>query len=1221
MAVHMSVRLAWHNEGWNGHICQKPCENVYCVGQYSYPGQLVGETRDLDFEMEHAGEACADLPCKVACGLSVNAFGKDSIKVKVDPPEWWNGEGDAVVLTLPPSTACTWCYEAMYKDEVLAGPNSTQTYDYDMRRKNAEEYFAQFEPEKSFVFYYAGYSNPFSENEENNYVIAGISRIKQLGDFAFYNNTSETIKEKYAGGFVWQKPVTSNYPDEGFCIPFWKYKDNEEILNRLVIKPQNRSPFKYGSREVTNDDAIEIVNQLLVVVDTLIEIGDTTENWKIRKSWLNSVLNELWTARGPYPGFPSVLETVGLHDYISDYLSLTNDKDMIAFQSDIRELLERKRDDVNGISLPQSDLKKIRRDYELMEDEEKKLLFDVLLRFDLTPIQMDKILVGNREEKVSIKASLDEMILNPYIIAEQYVGIDADDTIPLYKIDNGVITSPEYGVEDLLDVASTERFRAFCVDELTKISEHSFAKAQYILDAINARLDRMPEWKRHTYKIKNFDVEKDILDKALYQRNGKDNELYLYLLDVYEDERAIEKAFRNLADRPDIAIKRAITKERFIEDLRVEDSELVIKAADEYDAILEKQAEICMQIFTKPLCVLSGAAGTGKTTVIRAILDNIRRVHGDGTGFLLLAPTGKASERIKTQTGEKASTIHSFLAKNEWLNENLTLKRKGGKNCQDVNTIIIDECSMIDLNLFATLLRAINWNSVQRLILIGDPNQLPPIGRGKVFADTIEWLNNEYPENVGVLTENIRQLVNVVSGNGTGILDLADIFIQEAQQCDDQEIIDKRKANKEELFEKIQIYGNGEIDKDLSVYFWKEQSELELLLKKVIVSQMEDLTGLTDDGSDSAINKLWTETIRKEDGSSNPERIQVISPYKGEFYGTGALNTLMQKTFNSYWSKKYTLDGVAYFDKVIQFRNRPSSNPAFAYSAEKRSNVKAEIFNGEIGLSVVHSLDRYAQDGKTPKYKWQSSMDRIQVIYSGKTRQGLKYNYGKNLGKDEKGKWILEQKVQDNIELAYAISVHKSQGSEFDYVYIIIPKRDSSLLSMELIYTALTRAQKKVVILLQDDIGTLTTLSHVEKSVVNHINSSVYKFEPLPDEIIHKLNWYESGKRIATLSPYFVRSKSEAIIANILADREVPFVYEEPLYAKDGTMFLPDFTVTLRGEKYYWEHVGRLDLPDYAAHWEKKKAWYEKNFDGKLIVTYESDNLSRDAKEILDKFC
>ena len=251
MAIHMSIRLAWHSDGWNGHICKKPCENVYCVGQHSYPGTLIAETRDLDFEIAHAGESCAKHPCRIACGLSANAFGKESIQVKVDPPSWWGeGDADSTILTLPPYTACTWCYEAMYKADVFSNVKG-KTYDYNKRQRNAEAYFAQFEEGKSLVFYYAGYSNPFSENEEDNYVIVGVSRIKKIDDFHYYENTTDQIKADYAGGVVWQKPITSNYPDEGLVIPYWKYMNNEEILNKLAIKPLHRSPFKYGSREVS----------------------------------------------------------------------------------------------------------------------------------------------------------------------------------------------------------------------------------------------------------------------------------------------------------------------------------------------------------------------------------------------------------------------------------------------------------------------------------------------------------------------------------------------------------------------------------------------------------------------------------------------------------------------------------------------------------------------------------------------------------------------------------------------------------------------------------------------------------------------------------------------------------------------------------------------------------------------------------------------------------
>lgn len=1210
MAIHMSIRLAWHSDGWNGHICKKPCENVYCVGQHSYPGNQIAGTRDLDFETEHAGEPCALYPCRVACGLSVNTFGKETIQVKVDPPSWWKeGEADAGILTLPPYTTGTWCYEAMYGEEALSDVRG-RTYDNDKRRRNAEAYFEQFEEGKSLVFYYAGYSNPFSEEEQDNYVIVGISRIKKIHDFHYYENATDQIKADYADGLIWQKPVTSMYPDEGLRIPYWKYMENEEALSHIVIKPLHRSPFKYGSREVSDDDAIEIIQQLIGAVDYLIKIGDDTENWELRRGWLGSVLNELWRARGPYPGFASALINIGLHELVPSYIGLSNEQEMKGFRDEVKELLAGEKDEVRGHKI--SGLRVVRREFMLREEEEQRLLLDILPRFDLTGEQMGRILGENRGA-VSIRASLSEIAKNPYIIFEQYQGMEPDDAIPFYKIDNGIIASPEYGLENIFDPGATERLRAFCVDELNRIAAHSFGKAETILKYVNGRLERMPEWKRYTFKLKNFKIEREILEKALFLK--EDKELYLYLRWVWEDEREIRHAFTMLTDRPDISFKLAISREKFKNKLRNPESKLNEAAPEQYEAILEKQADICMQIFSKPLCVLSGAAGTGKTTVIKAIVENIERVHGRAAGFLLMAPTGKAAERIKLQTGKDSSTIHSFLAGNGWLNENMTLKRTGGKQGQEVNTIILDECSMIDLNLFATLIRSINWNTVQRLILVGDPNQLPPIGRGRVFADTIDWLNREYPNNVGVLSENIRQLVNRVEKNGCGILDLAGLFIQEKQADEGgKSQAEDLKFRKEKLFEKILFQGNGDVDKDLGVYFWKEQEDLEETLYEAMVRDMESVTGLTEYGT---VNDLWIAAIRdKEDSSrSNPDAIQVISPYRGEFYGTDALNTLLQKDFNPSWSRKYTLDGISYYDKVIQFKNRPKSDMAYAYNRETKMTERHEVFNGEIGLALIHPFDY-----KDYRYKNQRTIEKLQVAFSNKSRQNLRYIYGKNLWKDSEGKYIPEQRVADNLELAYAISVHKSQGSEFDYVYLVIPGRDSHLLSMELLYTAITRARRKVTVFLQEDMSTLSSLGHMEKSAVRRINSSVFNFRPLPEELLYSRNWHADEKRLATLSEYFVRSKSEVIIANMLSQENVPFVYEEPLYAPDGTMYLPDFTVKFRGETYYWEHVGMLHRYDYRVHWEEKKKWYEKHFPGRLLITFESENLSREAMKIIEEY-
>lgn len=1212
MVKHLSIRLAWHENGWNGHICEHPCGNSYCIGQHSYPGSAVAENRDVEFEKVHPGEPISKYPCKVACSLSANAFGAETIQTLVKKPSWWKPtDAEDLLLEIPPYTACTWPYDAAYNQDVYQNANP-ERFDNDKRFENARNYFKNFECGKSLAFYYAGYSNPFSEEDSDNFVIVGISRIKQIHDFLFYNNATEDIRKRYANGLVWQKPITSCYPDEGFCIPYWKYADDEDILNRLVVKPANREPFKYASREVPADDAIDVVNQLIGVVDTLIELDDKTEDWHVRRSWLTAVLNELWTARGPYPGLPSVLEFLNLSKLESSYLNLSDMEKMKKFYMEFVEFMNSNRDDVLGITIENA--KETRRFFALLGDDDEdddfaqKLLLEILPRFDLTKDQIENIM--KNRSKYSVSSSYENMFKNPYEIFEQYKSADIGDEISFYKIDNGVLAAPQYGIGNLMDVAATERLRALCVDELNRIPAHSFGKAKTILEVINTRLDRMPEWKRAAYKLRYFSIDKDVWEKAIHQRKDDESgDLYLYLKNVYEDERTVEEVLRTLAERDDISLTMTITRAKFKEKLKRSDSDIEENAAEEYEKILDSQADVCMQIFAKPICVLSGAAGTGKTTVIQALLENISRVHGRGTSFLLMAPTGKAAERIKNQTGKPSMTIHSFLAKNGWINDNYTFKKTGGIKAADVNTLIIDECSMIDLNLFATLVRSINWNSVQRLILVGDPNQLPAIGRGRVFADIIDCLKKEYPNNVGVLKENVRQLVNRIKGYGNGILDLANIFIQERQknmENTDESVL--LKAEKEKIFKKILENGNGDVDKDLGVYFWKSQEDLELTLKEIIIQDMKKISGSEADGSPRSLNMLWQETLKDESSYYQPEKIQLISPYRGEFYGTGSMNLLMQSTFNKENADALKLDGISMYDKVIQKINRPKSNKASAYSFAERANVDAEIYNGEIGLSRPYKFDTNWKYNR-PK--------RFQVKFSNESRNDFLYNYGIINLRDVDGNWIPKQDIEENLELAYAISVHKSQGSEFDYVYIVIPKRDSHLLSMELLYTALTRAQKKVTLFLQEDISTLTSLSSIEKSAVRKINSSVFDFKPLPEELLYTKNWYKENKKLATLSEYFVRSKSEVIIANLLTQREIPFEYETPLYAPDGSFYLPDFTVKFKGETYYWEHWGRMDLPNYRAHTEEKQKWYAKHFPGKLIETYEDDKLTTIVEKII----
>lgn len=209
--------------------------------------------------------------------------------------------------------------------------------------------------------------------------------------------------------------------------------------------------------------------------------------------------------------------------------------------------------------------------------------------------------------------------------------------------------------------------------------------------------------------------------------------------------------------------------------------------------------------------------------------------------------------------------------------------------------------------------------------------------------------------------------------------------------------------------------------------------------------------------------------------------------------------------------------------------------------------------------------------------------------------------------------------MEDNLELAYAISIHKAQGSEFSNTFVIIPSGTVRPVSTELVYTAITRASKHCTLLIQRDINSLLDARRRENAQTPQINSYLFELHIAKEAFANRRGWYEAGKIHEALSGDMLRSKSEVIIANMLHEREIPFQYEQPLFAGDGTIRLPDFTISWAGKTYYWEHLGRLDLTDYAADWKVKQAWYERWFPGQLVTTEEGAKLSAAAAELITR--
>jgi ATP-dependent exoDNAse (exonuclease V) alpha subunit len=1198
--------MAWHMNGWDGHICSEPGSNRYCIGPHSYPGDKIHDNRDLTWELSVAGKSCAGLEGIPPCIYSINAFGKETLTAYDDPPDFFHS-GTRTKWTLPPATVCVWPYEAMYDEE---GAKTDGRVDNHKRLELAKQFFAEIEKDKSLVFHYSNYSNPFSEEDKKRYVIVGVSRVKKLGQIEYYENTDNETKEKYAGGFVWQMNVETHYPGQGLRLPYHRYLAQPEILGKFTLVPENVRCFKYGSRHVSDDDALALIERFIDAVTSLRDLGDNSEDWSSRLTWLNSLLGELWQSRGIYPGLARVLDLVGLASAITPFRAAAAKGREREYYALVLDWLKGKAHSLDGVVIPQKEVERIRRQWKLRASEEQTILAEVLPRFDLPKDQLERILSEKRSENC-IEVALADIIDNPYTLAEQFVGDNPDDTISFSRIDHGVLPSPDLGSEALFEKDDWRRLRSACVERLRYETKHVFLTSGRLLQDVNNRMEKLPEWKRALFTDRYFEVDRDDLQKALiFRKEGERG--YVYLRRIYEAEREIEKQIRRLASSADIKFKSPVTTSFWHGLLFEADSQLAAKDRQEYEHAIAVQADVCSKIFSRPLSIVHGAAGTGKTTVIRSILKAIDKAHGTNATFLLLAPTGKAADRIREKTGKDAGTIHSFLARNGWLNDNLTVRREGGTKEDKITTFVIDEASMLDLEITAALFRAIQWNAVQRLIIVGDPNQLPPIGRAKVFADILDWLRENHPDSVGELTVNLRQMENRVTGKGTGILDVASVFARRAPGTSKDE---EESLHAEDVFKKLQdLPPDGSFDKDLRVMFWKDAPELLDKLVSQMLSDMEADTG--NKCAPGKSNQLWMAAASDGNKGHRPEYHQVLSPYLHEDFGTEAINLrIQQECHGDYLKSRGSLAGITLFDKVIQIRNRGTSDPLFAWNFNTRKCEPCNVFNGELGYVYPHLFDK--------NWKWDKfRLRRFRVAFARK--QHLAVGYGRSLGKYEKNgkeRWIPDEKIEENLELAYAISVHKAQGSEFERVYFIVPKQKATLLSPELFYTGITRAARHCTLFIQEDVAPLLRMRRPASSHLVGINSSLFDFQPVPDgfELIRREGYLEDFKIHRTLADVMVRSKSEVIIANMLFDREIPFEYERPLYAADGSFYLPDFTILWRGENYYWEHLGLLQREEYRRKWKTKRAWYEKNFPSKLLVTEESGNLSQDAKHAIEK--
>ena len=375
---------------------------------------------------------------------------------------------------------------------------------------------------------------------------------------------------------------------------------------------------------------------------------------------------------------------------------------------------------------------------------------------------------------------------------------------------------------------------------------------------------------------------------------------------------------------------------------------------------------------TNGVLLITGGPGTGKTTILQGILSLLGHMQ---LKCLLTAPTGRAAKRLSEVTGEDASTIHRLLEVGMDPATGMMVFGRDDEHPLRTDVVIVDEMSMVDVQLLHKLLRAVPQG--KRIILVGDPDQLPPVGPGFPFGD---MLRSKMLPTVR-LTQVFRQAQE-------------SLIVMNAHRINSGEMPDLRT-----------------IDKDF--FFMRRSSEDALcqLITQLCATRLPQNMGIPAD------------------------QIQVLSPTRKGAAGTANLNRLLQAALNPPApTKKERQYGEFSFregDRVMQIRN----NYDIMWRRTDGSAVGSGVFNGDVG--VITKIDPHAE--------------QLTIVFDDRE---VDYDFSQ----------------MNELEPAYAMTVHKSQGSEYRAVILTAWNGSPFLLSRSVLYTAVTRARELLIIVGKEDI-------------------------------------------------------------------------------------------------------------------------------------------------------
>ncbi|RYY50606.1 MAG: hypothetical protein EOO06_03360 [Chitinophagaceae bacterium] len=1212
---HLSARVPWHDNKWNGTFCCNVLDNSFCrilpkvdadkepaqeldgkpiseenmppcvsekgtfLSPYAYTRPLVHAWKDINpLFSEYLPASYYHKP------FSFNAVPfLWMLKSKASPPQDAINAGD-----FPHRSQKALEYELDYRpdleeqvDKKLGFEGNTWVQHPHNQQVLLDSFFSCLKPQSSLVFFYCKHT-PLSEPNER--VIVGVAKVgTPVGSILNYE-----FPEGYDGhqSHPWDRCVehtlTDNNPD-GFLLPYHAILEHVNALNEPIelreyaaIAP-DFAQFSFSSELVEHDTAID---SLFRMAESLRRAEKLLGNsYAAELAWIDNEVSKIWDMRGAFPGMGPVLSALKIAAgntiawELEKYLRTTDGE---LFRTNPWELFQ------SWMNAPSTCPDKrtealfsptVQRIWRAQPTKKKKLL-QLFSRIQMNNDQAAFLVESHKDWF----GDSDALLTNPYLIYDAtsyhlkgfFHFLQIDKAIaPPEKVAQAFPLDTESRLTDQLD---DRRVRSCTIAILEEASSegHSLLPLEDVLERMQQKL---PE--------AIFPISLELLQAAAetplfeeyilsFEHKGQG---FLKLLRLQELKELITMRYR----RDAIIANPYNINEDWLSKINEHFRPLNETSPDFAEELLarkEKAAALDVLVNYR-ISVLIGPAGSGKTTLLKVFesLPEIKR-----GGVLKLAPTGKA--RVKL--GHDAQTIAQFLYPDRYDTEFGTyLVDEDAPKCSSARNVIIDEASMLTEEQLAAVLDALG--PADRIILVGDYRQLPPIGTGRPFVDIVNLLKPD-------------TFVDADIKAGPAYAELRQIRRQAANQQERRWDVDLSRCFGDELrkedLERFSEIASGTLtSKHLRLEKWYDSKDFVALLERVVSEEL----GLHASGD---IIKAFNRTLGAKDvgdfqyfnsGHSelSIEEWQIISPVNGYGFGVKEINKFVQKRYrknfidlalqwkNRRIAKPKGADNMVYGDKVINLRNSRWEKWQKVNPWNKKEEALNYIANGEIGVLT----GEFRGKGRLGKGE-----PNVEIAFS--TQPGYSYVFYPNQFADDQPKSY-------KFDLAYAITVHKAQGSGFKLVFFVLPAK-GAILSRELLYTALTRQEDRIIILHQGEFRDFLRMANPAASATARRFTDLFFLPELRrmDNRLYDARYINVSERGEPMI-----SKNEVIIANSLYKyrKQIDYAYESKLkLEQSGRTIKPDFHIENRitGRQFYWEHLGMMTRSEYREKWELKKQGY-----------------------------